>query len=376
MSAEPALVVAAVDFGWGSAGKLDAILAALSQARPPRLIVLGSGLGRPVLCDLVPEAWYDEWPADESGLRALLGRHDVAAGLVVLDPEAATRIEAARTPCVYVDSLPYLWTDADPLPTTVSAYCAQTSLGGGPTPRTLRRVENLIWVGPITKPVVPAPRDDAVAVVNLGGLHSPGHPCGNPAYLRLVLPAAVHALRAAGARDIHVCGNVGAAEVIALVGDDAITSVGPRGHDDFLALTSRAGVLVTSPGLTTLLESLRARTPLACLPPQNVSQILNAEQFAAAAGPQVCVGWPPGVLDLDEVETARGDGELAALKVMSDAFDGVEPSKVHPVLSARLAVAIAHSQTFGSSARHPSAGQDGAAEVAAIAQGLLRSAAR
>lgn len=371
----PAIAVCAVDFGWGSSGKLDAIAGALAAGGPlPRIIVLGSSLGRSVLGDVAAEAWYEHWPQNRGQLQELLARHGVGAALVVLDPEAASRIEDAGTPCVYVDSLPYLWTDADPLPTTVSAYCAQLSLSGAGTPTTLQDVENLTWVGPIVRVSEFQPRDAATAVLNVGGLHSPGYPSGNSAYLRLVLPAAVHALRRAGFAEIHVCGNVEEADVGEILGAGAVTSVGAHSHARFLELVNRAGVLVTSPGLTTLLEAMHVQTPTVCLPPQNVSQLLNAEQFAAVAGRSACVGWPAGVLNIGAVNVARADGELAALRVMADALDAADASETTPPLTSALFDAVTQTVSRRATVQHPSVGRDGAAEVAAIVRGLLDAA--
>src|SRR4051794_32111648 len=103
----PAVVVAGVEFGWGSAGKLDAILEELRRMGDVRVVVLGTRLGRPVLGAAPVEAWYEDWPLEDGELHQLLQKHGVTAGLVVLDPAAADRLESAGVPTVYVDSIPY-----------------------------------------------------------------------------------------------------------------------------------------------------------------------------------------------------------------------------------------------------------------------------
>jgi hydroxymethylcytosylglucuronate/cytosylglucuronate synthase len=366
----PVIAVSAVDFGWGSAGKLDAILGAITASGTPiRVVVLGSALGRSVLSDVTIEAWYEQWPRGRAELRDMLMRHGVAVALIILDAEAATRIQDAGTPCVYVDSLPYLWTDADPLPTTVSAYCAQMPLSSS-VPCSLADVDNLVWVGPIVKASRSTPRDPGMAVVNVGGLHSPGFPSGNPTYLRLVLPAVLRALSLAGVGEIHVCGNVDEEGFREASYGAQVASVGARSHDRFLELVSRAAVLVTSPGLTTLLEAMDGQTPTVCMPPQNISQILNAEQYASAAGSWACVGWPTGVLYVDAIDDARAEGELVALKVMADALDAADSAELQAPLTQALFASISRAWSGGALVHHPAEGRDGAREVAAIVCGL------
>lgn len=71
MNQAPGIVICAVDFGWGSAGKLSAIIEGLERGGVDcRLIVLGSALGRTVLSPVEVEAWYEEWPRDLADLRS------------------------------------------------------------------------------------------------------------------------------------------------------------------------------------------------------------------------------------------------------------------------------------------------------------------
>lgn len=104
----------------------------------------------------------------------------------------------AGCPTVYVDSLPFLWTPADPIPTDVAAYCAQRCQElPAPAAAALEGVKNLRWVEAIVPtPTQPAPLHRAsLAVINVGGLAAPGSSAAQD-YLNLVLDPAIDALEA------------------------------------------------------------------------------------------------------------------------------------------------------------------------------------
>ncbi|OLT25784.1 hydroxymethylcytosylglucuronate/cytosylglucuronate synthase [Nocardiopsis sp. CNR-923] len=373
MSALPALAVCAVDFGWGGAGKLSAILEAVESRGPGfRLVVLGSTLGRRILAGLEVEAWYEEWPRDRDQLRALLDRHGVVAGLVVLDPEAAEALQAVDCPTVYVDSLPYLWTEADAVPHGVTAYCAQKCpVLPRPAWRPLSRIARLHWVDPIVKRVSERIRDPAMAVINLGGLHSSTNPDGNPAYLRLVLGPTLRALARSGITRTHICGNVGPEDLSGLTDElTIIDSVGPRTHEAFLTLTAGAGLLVTSPGLTTLLEAQSAGTPTVCLPPQNLSQIFNSDRFVYTVDRRARVTWSPAVLDRDTVELARLNGEEAALEVIDAALNAADPDRLAATLETDVSAAVAYIRSASAGGRQDAA-DEGSGQVAEILENVV-----
>lgn len=375
MTATPAIAICGVDFGWGSAGKLSAIVQACLQYRSQlRFVVLGTQLGRRVLAGTAVDAWYGHWPSDPVALRALFDRHGVSAGLVVLDPHAAQAFESAGCPTAFVDSLPYLWTAADTLPFDVAAYCAQQCPHLPEASwRPLSRISRLHWVGGIVSRMPSTTRDPGLAVLNLGGLHSPANPDGNPIYLRLVLGPALAALARAGYRTVHICGNLNTADVpVSAEHASLAIHIGPRPHAEFLALLSQAGLLMTSPGLTTLLESSAAQTPTVCLPPQNLSQIFNGDRFAALVSAGCHVRWPRTVLDLTAVERARMGGEEAGLEVIDHALNVADPISVQPWLRGRLTAAIRQAERHQTwSALADDAGYDGARQVAEIVLGLV-----
>lgn len=340
------IVACGVDFGWGSAGKLSAIMRSCRRTRPAqRFLILGTRLGRTVLSGESVEAWHADRPQDSCELRELLDCYDVAAGLVVLDPRAADVLETAGCPTVFVDSLPYLWTNADPLPFDVTAYCAQMCpVLPQPAWAPLRRIARLHWVEGINATVPSRPRDRHLAVLNVGGLHSPTNPSDNPNYLRLMLEPALRACEATGFHTVHLCGNCRPSDLPS--GDLSLTvRAGRLPHEDFLELLAKTGLLITSPGLTTLLEASAHQTPTVCLPAQNLSQIFNGDRFASAVDPKCRVGWPPAILDRSEIEHARLAGEDAGLAVIDNALGHLDPCAVHPWLLNQLIAAIRQTTT-------------------------------
>ncbi|MFE2723438.1 hydroxymethylcytosylglucuronate/cytosylglucuronate synthase [Kitasatospora sp. NPDC059327] len=333
-SAPPTVALVGAEFGWGSSGKLSAVLSALRDRPVPplRFVGLASGLGRPLLAEHAVDAWHD-LPADPGRLapavREIVRSQGVRAAVVVLDGAVATALLAAGVPTVFVDSLPFLWSEGDraALPLDATVYCAQKSVELPPEclalladARALRWVEAVI-----ARPRTPEPASDGPgrsargpyrrALISLGGLRAPR--LGDPGhYPRLVVPAALEALVAHGVDEVHIAGNL-PADLAGRLVDASVapprTTTGPLGHGAFLDRLADSDVLLTSPGLTTLLEAGGLRVPTVCLPPQNLSQIFNGRYHSQALGAPVRVRWPKEVLVEDDALTLRAEGEDAAL---------------------------------------------------------------
>ncbi|MGW7078226.1 hydroxymethylcytosylglucuronate/cytosylglucuronate synthase [Streptomyces sp. NPDC054866] len=335
-SAPVTVAVAGAEFGWGSSGKLSAVLAALRErsARPLRFVGLASGLGRPLLAQHAVDRWYDLPDGAPAGERTdavakVVEAEGIDAAVVVLDGPAAMALEAAGVPTVFVDSLPFLWTEGDlaELPLEVSLYCAQQCvelpqecIGVLGSVRELRWVEAVIG----TPPEAPLPRRSRPepfrrALVNLGGLRAPDL-ADWTRYPEIVVPAVLEALNAYGVHEAHVAGNLpaGLAERLRAASGDADLSVtaGPLSHAEFLHRLATCDVLLTSPGLTTLLEAGSLSVPTVCLPPQNLSQIFNGRFHSRAVHADVRVVWPAEVFAEDEALARRSQGEDAALRII------------------------------------------------------------
>ncbi|MFI9364970.1 hydroxymethylcytosylglucuronate/cytosylglucuronate synthase [Kitasatospora sp. NPDC053057] len=323
------VAVAGVEFGWGSSGKLSAVLSALRGAGGDRLrfIGLASGLGRSVLAEQPVERWFDlPDTRSDAELRRIVQAERVEAALVVLDGGLAKALRACGVPVVFVDSLPFLWTDGDraDLPLDVEVYCAQRCVElPREGARVLADVHHLRWVdavivdGGATRSTAPTPHPRR-ALLNLGGLRAP-QLTDWAGYPRLVLPAALEALTASGITEVHVAGNLPAwlaAQLVDSCVHPATTTVGALPHEAFLRRLAECDVLLTSPGLTTLLEAGQLGTPTVCLPPQNLSQIFNGRFHSQALGIDMRVRWPEEVFDEDEALALRTHGERKALDLI------------------------------------------------------------
>jgi hydroxymethylcytosylglucuronate/cytosylglucuronate synthase len=312
-----------VDFGWGSAGKLAAILEAL-RADVPGVHVTGfaTELGRKVLPHGLVDGWSDCDTSDSAALAAAILQAEYAAALVILDPDLAEAVQAGGCPVVYVDSLPYLWTQFDPLPRAVAAYCAQRSLPlSARAQRQLEAVENLHWVDPIVSPALAgAPRSEhrkePVILVNFGGLHSPqNEEEAAHNYVSSTLPAILEAGRRVGAERAVIAGNLPIPhspsesqlplQLTYLDGDQR----------SFFRWLRKARWVATSPGLTTILEIAALSRAAALLPPQNLSQFHHSRFVNEAIGGNLAIGWPTELLALDDVVAwQETGGETYALE--------------------------------------------------------------
>jgi hydroxymethylcytosylglucuronate/cytosylglucuronate synthase len=295
------LLAAISDFGWGSLGKCRLILDKLDPAGVA--LFGGAGINRVAKELLAPRHRFVDRPAETA-----------TVALVINDPIAANAIGDLGVPVIYVDSLPYLWaTDAEiPAAGKVAYYCAQKF----PVDRValsapLQKRPGIHWIDPIVPPPAHRPGGRGI-VINVGGLHS--HLVGDTvqSYLRLVLVPLVEELAAAGRPILAVCGNLDADAVQMLRGAADMAAVGPQSPYDFQQRLKEADWLITSPGSTTILQAISLSIPVVLLPPQNLSQMLNARLYSAPDAPRL--NWPTSVIDPDRVERLRPEGEDAVLE--------------------------------------------------------------
>ena len=298
-----AVAVAVCEFGWGSIGKLRLVLDALPDGTP-----------------LIP---YRFTGVAEDLLGLDRSRHRISdadvsearVALVINDPPMADELAALGVPVIYVDSLPYLWTSESevPRPESTVVYCAQKFPRGRLQPfPVLAQRSDLTWIDPI----VPAGRrrtGGEGVVVNIGGVHSHVAQDDLAAYESLVLPPTLDALVRMGMPILAVCGHVSdemSAALHRILGQD--TPVGRQSPKEFESLLRRADLLVSSPGSTTLLQAMVIGLPTVLLPPQNLSQILNARIFSRSDSEPM--RWPTDVLCEDSIDAMRHEGEEVVVR--------------------------------------------------------------
>lgn len=319
------LLAGICDFGWGSLGKFRLIL---DKLRMTDVALFGNTEINDTIIDLL--GTRHSFASDPPE------RANVA--LVINDPAAANEIADLDVPVIYVDSLPYLWATSDELPDreNVACYCAQKF----PTDRLpvappLQTWEDVHWIDPIV-PTTPRRLGGHGVVVNVGGLHS--HLVGDTvnAYLDLVLFPLLEALKEDGHSVSAVCGNLppAACQRVQNVLPDC-NAIGRQSPYDFDRIIRGADLLVSSPGSTTILQAVALELPTMLLPPQNLSQILNAILFSATHAS--LLSWPTEVMDTDQIEQLRPQGEDA---VLSYIYKSICRASALPEASRAVAAAI------------------------------------
>ena len=297
------------------------------------------------------------------------------AALVVLEPTVANELVGLGCRVAYVDSLPFLRSSSDEVPAGVDVYLAQQTpaLPASCWPA-LRAVKNLRWTGAILPRLPPPalePPVEAGVVVNLGGLVSTLREASDISYPAVVLPPVLDALASEGHRSVVVTTSAAAVPCVsAVVGvrrdiRDIEVRVCSLSHREFAAILCAVPLLLTSPGLTTLLESGRLGVPMIVLPPQNLTQCLNAATVTTISGDDRCVPWPAEALDLRTVDRLQHSGEKAAVEHIYGAIDACrDRADVYHALRTLVAAALRTAPTNAASALVELIGENGATEAA------------
>ena len=357
------LLVAPCHFGWGSLGKLHLILNAL----PPLNVIY---------YDKENIAFDDNNFCCEKHniLDAPIDHADVA--LVINDPKAADFIANTDIPVIYVDSLPFLWTQTNeiPLRQSVQYYCAQKYPSHSePVSDVLIQSHDLTWIDAIV-PKSNGIKENKGIVINVGGLHSHLSGASVDAYVDLVVKPTINSLLNANQTILGVCGNLSnkmCSELNEMLPAYAI--VGPQKPSDFHKLLQQASSLFTSPGSTTLIQAAVLRLPTVILPPQNLSQFLNARIYS---GPNTHIlNWPNEVMNFNRVQSLRPNGEDIVLDYIYGAISNArQTEELNGIIRNQLSDGItqALSQQQGHIPLTNDIGTRGAQQVAQlVSQALL-----
>lgn len=313
------VLAAAIPFGLGPAGKLATLV---GDAPWISWYACGDEFD---LSIFEPDAFRGHlWSRDREALREFARTHHIDRAVVILDPPLALLLEEIDIAVVYVDSLPFLWTDADLVPTAVTAYCAQLCMDlPQPAWKQLGSIQNLIW----TQGIVPRDRAQwqegkraGQFLVNFGGLSSP-HSEGL-AYAEAVLPPLLQAIENSDCQRLVITSSKAGVQILQFVGQPMRDALPARIQPEFCTLPKRAflreigrsEIFFTSPGLTTLLETAGLQTPTILLPPQNLSQYSNERMHRMAFSQQESISWPAKDLDFVSLEPFLQEGEESVVK--------------------------------------------------------------
>lgn len=258
------------------------------------------GKGRTILEHSPPGIQAQLLSASDEAVNAAINSANLV--IVVGDPELANKAKLLNKLVVFIDSLPFLWTEADPLPVSADVYCAQvTDFLPKECWNSLKQIENLVWIAP----VIPEHNLQArqikrgTALIHFGGLQSPV--AGSQNYLDVILPPIIKALAAHRVNSASICCGPNAVKAVKLKVDailsttnygDLSISIGFETRGTLFELVRNAEYVFTSPGLTFMLETSQLNVPVILLPPQNLSQIFNLERYVRQVEGSVSVDWP------------------------------------------------------------------------------------
>ena len=120
------------------------------------------------------------WSLNEAELKEFIDRYEIKYALIVLKNKLARILKNIGVKVIYVDSLPFMWTEKDAkngkVPYDVDAYCAQKTLPlNNGNKEIFKKVKNLYWINPIIKnnKNIRKINNENDIIINIGGLHSP-----------------------------------------------------------------------------------------------------------------------------------------------------------------------------------------------------------
>lgn len=208
------------------------------------------------------------WSKEPDVIADFIKKYNITAAVVVLDPQLAIMLTEFQVNVVYIDSLPFMWSKQDLIPTDVRYYCAQKYPGFTENER-LSRVKNLIWVDPIRLDsfINEANYEEDYVVINFGGLHSPFG--DGIEYFKLMMQTFLPLI----SEKIYITGG----NSVSVLANSLFPNIHCKTyvHEEFLKLVAGAKLFITSPGLTTLYETSAMNKKTILLPPQNLSQTYN-----------------------------------------------------------------------------------------------------
>lgn len=221
-------------------------------------------------------------PVAEELERALCG----CRAVVSVMNEPVMRLAVRRgIPCVYVDSLLWMWSSPPEIPASVP-YFQEDFPGSRDRLRRWRaRLRGARIVGPLVARPVGRSEPSPDVLVNFGGLSSRMVEQGSlVAYADVMTRCVLRALEGRPGRVVVAAGR----HVLDRM-DAAIRTIRPStvledlGHDAYLDLLGRSRALFSSPGMHAIYEACAWDVPCVFLPSQNLSQAL-ASRILERAG--------------------------------------------------------------------------------------------
>ena len=306
------IIIGTNNFGLGPVGKVSSIVTGLSDeynffacGNEFDLNIFNNGIFKDTL-----------FSKDKEKISNFVEKYNIDYAIVVLDVELATILMNLNVKVIFVDSLPFMWTQADIdeglLPLDATVYCAQKCCNlTEASKKVLAQVKNLKWINPIQSKLEKKyrPYEEDYIHINVGGLHSP---IGNgESYIKTVIIPLLKIFKSE--KIIITCGTTAKISILNELKNEGIDSrnikVETLQQKDFISSINNAKLFLTSPGLTTIYETESLHKPTIILPPQNLSQFYNIEYAKKILDEYKTINWDTQKLNLDYLQSILPKGE-------------------------------------------------------------------
>lgn len=306
------IIIGTNNFGLGPVGKVSSIVTTLSDEY--NFFACGNEFDLNIFKDgTFKDTLFSK---DKEKIANFIKKHKINYAIVVLDVELATILMDLNVKVIFVDSLPFMWTQADIdeglLPLDATVYCAQKCCNlTEASKKVLAQVKNLKWINPIQSKFEKKyrPYKEEYIHINVGGLHSP---IGNgESYIKTVIIPLLKIFKSE--KIIITCGTTAKISILNELKNEGIDSrnikVKTLQQKDFISSINNAKLFLTSPGLTTIYETESLNKPTIILPPQNLSQFYNIEYAKKILDEYKTINWDTQKLNLDYLQSILPKGE-------------------------------------------------------------------
>ena len=306
------IIIGTNNFGLGPVGKVSSIVTGLSDEYS--FFACGNEFDLNIFKDgTFKDTLFSK---DKEKIANFIKKHKINYAIVVLDVELATILKDLNVKVIFVDSLPFMWTQADIdeglLPLDATVYCAQKCCNlTEASKKVLAQVKNLKWINPIQSKFEKKyrPYKEEYIHINVGGLHSP---IGNgESYIKTVIIPLLKIFKSE--KIIITCGTTAKISILNELKNEGIDSrnikVETLQQKDFISSINNAKLFLTSPGLTTIYETESLHKPTIILPPQNLSQFYNIEYAKKILDEYKTINWDTQKLNLDYLQSILPKGE-------------------------------------------------------------------
>ena len=306
------IIIGTNNFGLGPVGKVSSIVTGLSDEYS--FFACGNEFDLNIFKDgIFKDTLFSK---DKEKIANFIKKHKINYAIVVLDVELATILMDLNVKVIFVDSLPFMWTQADIdeglLPLDATVYCAQKCCNlTEASKKVLAQVKNLKWINPIQSKFEKKyrPYKEEYIHINVGGLHSP---IGNgESYIKTVIIPLLKIFKSE--KIIITCGTTAKISILNELKNEGIDSrnikVETLQQKDFISSINNAKLFLTSPGLTTIYETESLHKPTIILPPQNLSQFYNIEYAKKILDEYKTINWDTQKLNLDYLQSILPKGE-------------------------------------------------------------------